>query len=76
MALLTPGSSFFWNRKIPLTVILPLKAELDRDGTLAQHARGVSHGSSSQCELTQKEPSYLACAVPDLELVPTARVSE
>lgn len=77
MALLTPGSSFFfWNRKIPLTLTLPLTAELDRDGTLAQHARGINHGSSSQCELKQKEPSYLACGVPDLELVPTVRVSE
>lgn len=47
MALLTPASSFFWNRKIPLTVILPLNAELDRDGTLAQHARGINRGSSS-----------------------------
>lgn len=76
MALLTPGHSYFWTRKIPFNCYLPLKAELDRDGTLAQHARGINRGSSSQCELKQKEASYLACGVPDLELVPTVRVSE
>lgn len=76
VAALTPGSSFFGTGKFHLLLFLPLKAELDRDGTLAQHARGINRGSSSRQELKQKEPSYLACGVPDLELIPAVRVSE
>lgn len=76
MRCVTPGSSFLGIGKFHLLLFLPLKSELDRDGTLAQHARGINRDGSSWCELKQKEPSYLACGVPDLELISAVRVSE